>query len=61
MGFITVYLFLILVFGNISFKDYIIEGYTYYLQTIISGVIFRIVLYKINKINIKKRHLPPER
>ena len=54
MGFIIFYLYFYFVFGNISLKEYIIHGYEYYLSTIISGVIFRIVLYKINKINIKK-------
>jgi hypothetical protein len=50
-GFFPVYL---IFFFALGLKEYIIHGYEYYLATIISGVIFRIVLYKINKINIKK-------
>jgi hypothetical protein len=34
---------------TISIKEFMLNGYTVYLSIIISGVIFRIILYKINK------------
>ena len=54
LGFVMAFIFIYIFFGSYTpFKDFIIIGYSYYLSTIISGVIFRIILYKINKIKIK--------
>jgi hypothetical protein len=43
--------------GNtISIKEYIIFGYYIYLPIIISGIIYRILLFKINKIKIREKY-----
>jgi hypothetical protein len=50
LGFIMAFIFIYIFFGADTFKDFIIMDDRFYLSTIISGVIFRIILYIINKI-----------
>jgi hypothetical protein len=56
IGIIMSFLFLAVNPGRAeSIKDVVFYGYSVYIPIIISGIIFRILLYKINKINIRKK------
>jgi hypothetical protein len=56
LGVIMSLLFLSMIFRGktISIKEYITFAYTIYFPVIISGIIYRILLFKINKINVRE-------
>ena len=50
LGIVMSFLFISLIENfKISFYDSIIKGYSFYISIILSGLIYRIILFKINK------------
>jgi len=39
---------------NVSIIEYVIYGYNFYIPFIISGILYKLVLYKVKKINVRE-------